>query len=226
MELGSNCPVIVMADADLDLAVPSCVSGAFWAAGQNCLHVQRLLVQSGVYARVRDAFVRGAEAIRVGDKLDEATDMGPLVTEAAAERVEAAVQSAVGAGARVLTGGTRDGAFVAPTVLEGVPEIAPLSCEEIYGPVTALYPFDTLDDAIRLANGTDYGLQAGVFTASLATARAAAERLDFGTVMINESTDFRIDAMPFGGRKRSGLGREGVRFTLEEMTEPKLVCFS
>jgi glyceraldehyde-3-phosphate dehydrogenase (NADP+) len=226
MELGSNCPVIVMDDADLELAVPSCVSGAFWAAGQNCLHVQRLLVQNGVYSEVRDAFVRGAEALRVGNKLDEATDMGPLVNEDAAVRVEAAVRSAVAAGATVLTGGTRDGSFVAPTVLEDVPEIAPFSCEEIYGPVTALYPFETLDDAIRLANGTDYGLQAAVFTASLATARAAAERLDFGTVMINESTDFRIDAMPFGGRKRSGLGREGVRFALEEMTEPKLVCFS
>lgn len=226
MELGSNCPVIVMDDAELDVAVPSCVSGAFWAAGQNCLHVQRLLVQAGVYTEFRDAFVKGTQALEVGDKLSETTDMGPLVNEDAATRVEAAVRSAVSARATVLTGGTRDGAFVAPTVLEGVPAIAPFSCEEIYGPVTALYPFDTLEEAIRLANGTDYGLQAAVFTQSLATARAAATELDFGSVMVNESTDFRIDAMPFGGRKRSGLGREGVRFALEEMTEPKLVCFS
>jgi glyceraldehyde-3-phosphate dehydrogenase (NADP+) len=226
MELGSNCPVIVMDDADLDAAVPSCVSGAFWAAGQNCLHVQRLLVHETVYEEFRARFVRGAEAVVSGSKLDEGTDMGPLIDEAAARRVETAVESAVAAGGTLLTGGTRDGSFFAPTVLENVPPIAPLSCEEIYGPVTVLYRFADLDTAIRLANGTDYGLQAGVFTASLSTARRAAAELEFGGVMINESTDFRIDAVPFGGRKRSGLGREGVRFALEEMTEPKLVCFS
>jgi glyceraldehyde-3-phosphate dehydrogenase (NADP+) len=226
MELGSNCPVIVMADADLDGAVSACVSGAYWAAGQNCLHVQRVLIQDDAYEAFRDAFVRGAEALVVGDKQDAATDMGPLIDDESATRVEAAVRSAVAAGATLLTGGDRDGAYVTPTVLENVPAIAPLSCEEIYGPVTVLYRVADLDEAIRLANGTDYGLQAGVFTASLASARRAAIELEFGGVMVNESTDFRVDATPFGGRKRSGLGREGVRFALEEMTEPKLVCFS
>ena len=226
MELGSNCPVIVMDDAQLDTAVDACVSGAFWAAGQNCLHVQRLFVHEAIYETFRARFVRGAEAVVVGDKLDERTDMGPLIDEAAAERVETAIRSAVAAGARLLTGGTRNGTFVTPTVLEEVLPIAPLSCEEIYGPVTALYRFSDLEEAIVQANATDYGLQAAVFTGSLATARRAADGLDFGGVMINDSTDFRIDAMPFGGRKRSGLGREGVRFALEEMTEPKVVCFS
>jgi glyceraldehyde-3-phosphate dehydrogenase (NADP+) len=202
------------------------VSGAFWAAGQNCLHVQRLLVQEAVYETFRERFVRGAEAYVVGDKMDERTDMGPLIDEAAAVRVETAVQSAVAAGATLLTGGTRTGTFVAPTVLEGVSDIAPLSCDEIYGPVTVLYRFRDLEAAIAQANATDYGLQAAVFTASLSTARRAADSLDFGGVMINDSTDFRIDAMPFGGRKRSGLGREGVRFALEEMTEPKVICFN
>jgi glyceraldehyde-3-phosphate dehydrogenase (NADP+) len=158
--------------------------------------------------------------------MDERTDMGPLIDEAAADRVETAIRSAIAAGARLLTGGTRNGTFVTPTVLEDVLPIAPLSCEEIYGPVTALYRFNDLEEAIAQANATDYGLQAAVFTGSLATARRAADGLDFGGVMINDSTDFRIDAMPFGGRKRSGLGREGVRFALEEMTEPKVVCFS
>lgn len=226
MELGSNCPVMVMDDAQLDAAADACVSGAFWAAGQNCLHVQRLLVHEDVYDVFRARFVRGAEAYVVGDKLDERSDMGPLIDERAAIRVETAIRSAVGAGATLLTGGTREGAFVAPTVLEGMSSIAPLSCEEIYGPVTVLYRFADLEAAIKQANATDYGLQAAVFTSSLATARRAAEGLDFGGVMINDSTDFRIDAMPFGGRKRSGLGREGVRFALEEMTEPKVVCFS
>lgn len=226
MELGSNCPVIVMDDAQLDAAVDACVSGAFWAAGQNCLHVQRLFVHEAIYDTFRARFVSGAEAYVVGDKLEESTDMGPLIDEAAAIRVETAVQSALAAGATLLTGGKRNGTFMEPTVLEGVSAIAPLSCEEVYGPVTVLYRFTDIEAAIRRANATDYGLQAAVFTASLATARRAADGLDFGGVMINDSTDFRVDAMPFGGRKRSGLGREGVRFAVEEMTEPKVVCFS
>lgn len=226
MELGSNCPVIVMEDADLDLAVPSCVSGAFWAAGQNCLHVQRMLVHAPVYEEFRDRFVAGAEAYTVGDKLDEATDMGPLIDGAAADRVERRVREAVAAGAVLLTGGTRDGNFFAPTVLEHVSPGSALACDEIYGPVTVLVRVGDLDEAIERANGVEYGLQAAIFTRSLATAQAAIDGLHVGGVMVNESTDFRIDAMPFGGAKRSGIGREGVRFALEEMTEPKVVCLT
>ncbi len=225
MELGSNCPVIVADDADLDSAVRACASGAFWAAGQNCLHVQRILVQSRRYAAFRDAFVAAASAYRVGDKLDESTDMGPLIDEAAARRVEQSVHDAVAAGSRLLAGGRREGTFVWPTVLENVPADAPLSCDEIYGPVTVLSSFEGLDAAIDTANGVEYGLQAAIFTDSLATAHRAIRRLQFGGVMVNDSTDFRIDAMPFGGTKRSGLGREGVRFAVQEMTEPKVVCF-
>jgi len=226
MELGSNCPVIVMEDADLELAVPSCVSGAFWAAGQNCLHVQRLLVQEGVYEEFRDRFVAAAEGYVVGDKLDERTDMGPLIDAASADRVESRVRDAVTAGARLLTGGTRDGNYFAPTVIEGVAPGNSLGCDEIYGPVTVLESVPDLTTAIARANDVEFGLQAAIFTASLATAQQAIAGLHVGGVMVNESTDFRIDAMPFGGAKRSGIGREGVRFALEEMTEPKVVCIT
>lgn len=226
MELGSNCPVIVMDDADLELALEANVSGAFWAAGQNCLHVQRLLLQEAIYDEFMPQFVTRAEAYRMGDKLDEATDMGPLINEAAAVRVEKMVAEALEAGATLLTGGERSGTFYQPTVIEGLPDICRLGREEIYGPVTVLYKFRTLDEAIERANDVDYGLQAGIFTRSLETAYQAIAGLHCGGVMVNDSTDYRVDAMPFGGVKWSGLGREGVRFALEEMTEPKVVCFN
>lgn len=226
MELGSNCPVIVMPDADLELAVAANVSGAFWAAGQNCLHVQRLLVHDAVYDDFVPRFVAAAERVRVGDKLDEGTDMGPLINEAAARRVEGLVNEAVAAGAALLAGGQRRGPFYAPTVLAEVPESCTLAREEVYGPVTILYRFGTLDEAIARANDVEYGLQAGIFTRDLQTAFTAAGRLACGGVMVNDSTDYRIDAMPFGGVKGSGLGREGIRFALQEMTEPKVVCFN
>lgn len=226
MELGSNSPVIVMPDADLPQAVEANVSGAFWAAGQNCLHVQRLLVHDDVYEPFCEAFIRQTEAYNVGDKLDEATDMGPLINERAAVRVEKLVQQALDDGATLLTGGERSGTFYAPTVLAELPDSTPLAQEEIYGPVTILYRFHDVEEAIQRANNVDYGLQAGIFTNDLNTAFHVADRLDCGGVMINDSTDYRIDAMPFGGVKGSGLGREGIRFALQEMTEPKLICFN
>ncbi|MDT8436176.1 MAG: aldehyde dehydrogenase family protein [Gemmatimonadota bacterium] len=226
MELGSIAPNIVMADADLGRAVAACVSGAYWAAGQNCLHVQRILVQEDVAARFTDAFVARAEAYVTGDKLDEKTDMGPLITEEQARRVESWVEEARAAGARLLTGGRRDGTFYAPTLLDRVDPAAKVSCREVFGPVSVLAPFRTLDEAIAIANDVDFGLQGAIFTRDLATAFDAARRLRCGGVLVNESTDFRIDAMPFGGMKGSGLGREGVRFALEEMTEIKMVCLT
>jgi glyceraldehyde-3-phosphate dehydrogenase (NADP+) len=226
MELGSNAPVIVMPDADLELAVEANVSGAFWAAGQNCLHVQRLLVHDAIYERFVCRFVARSEAYRVGDKQDEQTDMGCLIDEAAARRVEQMVQEALAAGATLLTGGRRQGTFYTPTVLEDVPVACSLARDEVYGPVTIVQRFHTLDEAIAVANDVDYGLQAGIFTRDLQTAFRAAAELHVGGVMVNESTDYRIDAMPFGGVKGSGLGREGVKFAVQEMTEPKVVCFN
>jgi glyceraldehyde-3-phosphate dehydrogenase (NADP+) len=227
MELGSNSPVIVMADADLDLAVESCVSGAFWAAGQNCLHVQRLLVQEPIYEAFKARAVAAARGYHLGSKLDEKTDMGVIVSISEAERIENWVNEAIEKGADLLCGGVRtNGTHYPPTFLENVPDHATMATEEIYGPVTALYPFKTLDEAIQRANAVNYGLQAGIFTKDLNTAYKAIAELEVGGVMVNESTDYRIDAMPFGGIKGSGLGREGIRFALQEMTEPKLVCIT
>lgn len=226
MELGSNAAVIVMDDADLDLALEANVSGAFWAAGQNCLHVQRLLLQDDIYDEFAGRFAAAAEAYHLGPKLDEATDMGPLINETAAEGIERKVQEAIDAGAKVLTGGRRDGTSFEPTVMEGVPDDLDLACEEIYGPVTVLFRFQTLDEAVARANGVAYGLQSGIFTRDVGRAFEAARELNCGGVMINDSTDYRLDAMPFGGVKGSGLGREGIRFALQEMTEPKVICFN
>ena len=226
MELGSNSPVIVLGDADLPAAVESCVSGAFWAAGQNCIGVQRIYVQEGVFTRFRDAFVERTLRYRVGPKLEEECDMGPLITEEEARRVESWVEDAVSAGARVACGHRREGAVYWPTVLTDVPEGVRVDCEEVFGPVVNLYPIADLEEGIVRANAVDFGLQAAVFTSSLASAFRAIEALEAGTVLVNDSTDYRMDAMPFGGIKRSGLGREGIRFALQEMTEPKAVCFN
>lgn len=225
MELGSNAPALVLEDADLDLAVDACVSGAYAAAGQNCLHVQRVLVHESLYDAFRERFIAGAEAVRSGPKLSEDTDMGPLIDEAAARRVESIVQDAERAGARILVGGRREGSFMDPTVVESVPKNNELATQEIYGPVTLLEPFADAAGAVARANAVDYGLQAGIFTRDVRNAFRLADALEYGGVMINDSSDFRIDAMPFGGFKGSGLGREGVRFSVQDMTEPKLICF-
>ena len=226
MELGSNCPALVMADADFELALAATVSGAFWAAGQNCLHVQRILIEQPLYQRFADAFVDKARAIKMGDKLQEATDMGPLIHERAAKQVEALVNEAIAEGAQLLCGGKRDGNFYPPTVLAQVPPHCAIAHEEIFGPVTLLYPVPSTEAAIAQANAVDYGLQAGVFTRDLDRAFAIADALDCGGVIINDSSDYRIDAMPFGGVKGSGLGREGVVHAVHEMTEAKTYCFN
>ncbi|MFB4214242.1 aldehyde dehydrogenase family protein [Shouchella sp. JSM 1781072] len=225
MELGSNSPVIVLDDASLEEAVPACVSGAFWAAGQNCIGVQRIYVDQTIYGSFKELFVAEAKAYRLGSKLDESTDMGPLINEKEAKRVAFVVEDAVRSGATMLTGGNRDGAYYEPTVLENVPDDCYLGREEVFGPVVLLYPYSNLDEAVEKANQTEYGLQAGLFTKDLQRAFTLIKELHVGGVMINDSTDFRIDAMPFGGTKQSGIGREGVKFSINEMTEEKVVCF-
>ena len=224
MELGGNAPVIVCADADLDRAVESCVSGAFWAAGQNCIGTQRILVDATVFERFRDAFVARTDALITGDPEDERTDVGPMMSAQAASTAAGLVASAVAAGARLLSGGTAERGFLAPTVLSHVPDDHALATDEVFAPVVTLAPFDDLDEALDAANRLDYALQAGIFTGSLATALRAADEIEAGGVMINDSSDFRIDAMPFGGAKYGSMGREGVRFAYEEMTQPKVVC--
>lgn len=226
MELGSNSPVIVLNDADINAAVESNVSGAFWAAGQNCLGVQRIYVEDGIYNEFKDKFVAKTKLYKIGDKLSETTDMGPMITEKEAKRVESWVNEAVSKGAKLLCGGKREGAFYEPTVLTDLPENCTLAKEEVFGPVVTIYRVPDLDTAIQESNSVNFGLQAGIFTRDLNKAFAAIKQLDVGGVMVNDSSDYRIDAMPFGGVKGSGLGREGIKFALQEMTEPKVVCFN
>ena len=226
MELGSNSPVIVLDDADMKEAVESCVSGAFWAAGQNCIGVQRLYVQESIFEAFREAFVARTLQYKVGPKLEEDCDMGPLINEEEARRVEAWVQEALSAGATLECGGRREGATYWPTVLSGVPEGVRVACDEVFGPVVGLYPIGDLEEGIQRSNSVDFGLQAAIFTRDLNQAFRAIEELEAGAVMVNDSTDYRMDAMPFGGVKQSGLGREGIRFALQEMTEPKTICFN
>jgi len=225
MELGSNSPVVVWRDADVEWAAETCVSGAFWAAGQNCIGVQRIYLHREIYDRFRDLFVDRTRGYRIGDKMDESTDMGPMITEAEAERVESWIEEAVAKGATIAAGGRRTGTLVEPTVLENVPPDATIHSEEVFGPTVNLYPFDDLDDAIRQANSADYGLHAAGFARDVEVCHRLIEGLDAGSVIINDSTDYRLDSMPFGGVKGSGLGREGIRFSLHEMTEPKVVCW-
>jgi glyceraldehyde-3-phosphate dehydrogenase (NADP+) len=225
MELGANSPVIVWRDADLHWAAESCVSGAFWAAGQNCIGVQRIYIQRDVYDEFKELVVRRTKAYRIGDKLDEATEMGPMIDEGEARRVERWIEEAVEGGAAVLAGGGRTGTLMEPTVLEKVPETAAIHTREVFGPTVNLYPVDDLDEAIAEANSLDYGLHAAGFSRDVATCHRLITGLEAGTVLINDSTDYRLDSMPFGGIKSSGLGREGIRFSLAEMTEPKVVCW-
>ncbi len=225
MELGSDSPVIVWGDADLDWAVESSVSGAFWAAGQNCIGVQRLYVQKNIYQEFRAKFVERTLKYKIGDKLKDETDMGPMITVDEAKRVESWIKEAEEKGAKILAGGNRQNALVEPTVLENVPEDVAVHCEEVFGPTVNLYPVENLDEAIEKANALPFGLHAAIFTSNVDVAFKAAYELDCGGVMINDSTDYRLDSMPFGGVKYSGLGREGIKFALQEMTEPKVVCF-
>ncbi len=226
MELGSNSPVIVMDDADLPQAAELSVSGAFWAVGQNCIGVQRIYIHEAVYDEFEKMFIEYTKKIKVGHQLDEDTDMGPMITEGEAARVEEWIKEAIQAGAEILTGGKREGTLFEPTVFRNMPDTAKLNCEEVFGPVVNLYKVSSLDEAIKLSNSVIYGLHGAIFTRSLDNAFKAIKGLDVGGVMVNDSTDYRIDMMPFGGVKWSGLGREGIKFALLEMTEPKVVCFN
>ena len=226
MELGSNCPVIVCEDADMPKAVDLSVSGAFWAVGQNCIGVQRMFIHETIFDEYVRDFVEKTKKMKVGDQLDESTDMGAMINEREAKRVEEWVHDAVKKGGKVLTGGKRSGNFFDPTVMVDVPETAKLAVEEVFGPVVLMYRYNDLDDAIRRSNSVNYGLHAAIFTQDINKAFKAIHELDFGSVIVNDSTDYRLDQMPFGGVKNSGLGREGIKFSLLEQTEPKLVCFN
>lgn len=226
MELGGVGVATVAADADLEKASAALVSGAFWAAGQNCVHTQRIIVQRQVFEPLKRLMVERTRTLRVGSKHDPDTDVGPMLEEAQAVRLEALIADATNAGAEVLAGGSRSGNLFMPTLLSGVPDDHPLLIDEIFGPVAILETVDRAEQALERMALSGPMINASLFTNRLDLMLLWERFADAGTIVVNDSTDFRIDAMPFGGNGAAGLGREGIRFAVEALTEPKLVCLA
>jgi acyl-CoA reductase-like NAD-dependent aldehyde dehydrogenase len=226
LELGNATPVVVEADADLEQATTKLAANAFAFAGQSCISVQRIYVRRPAYDDFVSRFVPKVEALKVGDPGDEETDVGPVIDEDARQRILSWIEEAKEGGATVLTGGDVADGLLRPTVLADVTPKMKVSCLEVFGPLCTVSPYDSLEDAFELANGTEYGLQAGVFTGSLSTALAAAEALEFGGVTVNEAPTFRADQMPYGGVKASGNTKEGPHYAVREMTEERLVVIA
>ena len=230
LELGGNGAAVVLADysseADLDWAAQRIATFSNYQGGQSCISVQRIVADGSVYDRLVPKVVAAVEALRTGDPSDEATDVGPLVDEAAARRVESWVEEAVAAGAKLLTGGERDGAAVAPTVLENVPAQTQIGCEEVFGPVVSFTRVEGEEAAFAAVNDSKYGLQAGLFTHDLRTAFRAHRALEVGGVVVGDVPSYRADQMPYGGVKQSGVGREGVRFAMEDYTYERVMVLT
>jgi acyl-CoA reductase-like NAD-dependent aldehyde dehydrogenase len=222
LELGNSTPVIVAADADVAKAAATLAGNAFSFAGQSCISVQRIYVERSRFDDFVAAFVPKVEALKVGDPADDETDVGPVIDEGSRARIRGWIDEATASGAELLTGGEEDG-LLRPAVLANVADAEKVSCEEVFGPVVVVNPVDSVDEGIERANGTRFGLQAGIFTASLDTALDAADRLEFGGVVVNEAPTFRSDQMPYGGVKASGNTREGPAYAVREMTEERLV---
>jgi lactaldehyde dehydrogenase len=224
LELGGNDATIVCADADLEKAAEAVVLGRLARGnGQICCAVKRIFVDALVYDRFAEILTKKAQALKVGDQLEEDTDVGPLINEQAAKKVEAVINDAIKAGAKLRAGGHRRNAFIEPTVLTDVPPQVELFCQETFGPVAPLVAFQSIDEAIKMANDTPYGLQAAVFTKDISRAFDIAYRLEAGGVIVNWSSAIRVESLPFGGIKMSGHGREGLHDTLDEMTEQKII---
>jgi acyl-CoA reductase-like NAD-dependent aldehyde dehydrogenase len=226
LELGGNAAAIVHEDADIDHAVGRIAVGGFTNAGQNCISVQRVLVHRPVYQRTVDALVDRVRALKLGDPRDPQTDVGPMIDEAAAAGALAKLEAAVRDGAEVLTGGKCSGTLFEPTVLGGTTPEMSVNREELFAPVVTVTPYRDFDEAIALANDTDYGLQAGVFTQNMARIMRAGEEIRVGGLQVNDVSTFRVDQMPYGGVKGSGIGREGPRYAIEEMTERRLMVLN
>jgi acyl-CoA reductase-like NAD-dependent aldehyde dehydrogenase len=226
LELGGNAGVVICADANLEYAADRCVTGGFGYAGQSCISVQRILVEESAYDKFLSALVARVQKIKVGNVLDESTDVGPLINEEAARRVIAWIEEAVREGAKIVCGGHRNGAMVTPTVLTNTKPEMRVNCMEIFGPVVTVEKFSDYEASLNMLNQSDFGLQAGVFTRDFKRITRAFETLEVGGVMIGEVPTFRIDHMPYGGTKDSGLGREGLRYAIEEMTEPRLLAIN
>ena len=223
LELGGNDPMIVLKDANIDKAVKGVINGAFLNAGQVCLGVKRIIIDDEIADEFGKKLVAETEKLIMGNPLSTETTLGTLISEKAAMQVEETVNNAVEAGAKILTGGVRDGAFYEATVIDNVTPEMDLVVNETFGPVAPLIRVDSVEEAIKIANDTEYGLQAGVFTESYSDAMKCAQEIEAGTVFINKQSTFRTDNMPFGGFKNSGVGKEGIKYAVEEMTKTKLI---
>ena len=226
LELGGNAAVIVEPDADLDYVAQRCVTGGFSYAGQTCISVQRIFVHESVAAAFTENLVARVQRLETGDPSDERTVVGPLIDPGAAQRIEGWIGDAVAQGARVLSGGTRVGSVVRPTVLSQVTAAMKVCCQEVFGPLVTITPYRDFDAVLKAVNESDYGLQAGIFTSNIGRIFQAFEQLEVGAVLANEIPTFRADHMPYGGVKDSGIGREGLRYAIEDMTEPKLLVMN
>ncbi|MGD8189900.1 aldehyde dehydrogenase family protein [Brevibacillus ginsengisoli] len=225
LELGSNAAVIIDKGVEITKAlIDRCITGAFSFSGQVCISIQRVYVHESSYEEFREKFTRAATELIIGDPLEESTDVSSVISTKEADRISSWVEHAIAEGATLLTGGKKlEGSLYLPTVLENVKEDSKVSCQEVFGPVAILAPFSALDEAIAKVNDSRYGLQAGIYTKDISLALKAAEELEVGGVMINDIPTFRVDNMPYGGVKESGIGREGLKYAVEEMTEMKLI---
>jgi acyl-CoA reductase-like NAD-dependent aldehyde dehydrogenase len=226
LELGSSSANVVHHDADLEAAATALAKGAFTYAGQLCISVQRILVHESIHAELVESLAERVRALNVGDPADESTDVGPMITLAAARRALDTIAASRRLGARTVTGGTSDGSLMQPTLLDGATPADPSVCEEIFAPVASVLPYHDVEEAIRLANATPYGLSAGVFTRDIDVAFAMAKGIQTGTVNVNDVSTFRADVAPFGGLCDSGMGREGVRYAIREFCDERYVCFA
>ncbi len=226
LELGNSTPLVVFADADLDAAVDAAARFGYAFAGQSCIAVQRLLVERSAYEDVVERMTVAVATVRFGDPADDAVACGPVIDERSRDAVLAKVRDATSAGARLLVGGDHDGNVIEPILLADVDPVLDVSCTELFGPVVVMTPFDTEEDAVALANGTPYGLQAGAYTSDVGRALRMAGRLEFGGVTINVPPTFRTDQMPYGGTKESGNTKEGPRWAVRDLTEERLVLLA
>ena len=223
LELGGNAACIVDADADIEDAVTRLIVGAFYQSGQSCIGVQRVLIHESIYDEVRDRFVAATRLLKSGDPKDPETFIGPMISEREAMRLHSWVEEATQAGATLLCGGARTGAMFEATLLENVPLTCAVNAQEAFGPVACLSSFTEFEDALAEVNNSVFGLQAGIFTRDIYKMQTAWNTLDVGGVVIGDIPSWRVDHMPYGGVKDSGLGREGIQFAMEDMTEIRLV---